>query len=278
MELGAENLEIDFADPDDSNIFRARLREILYAPVFEGFIAALIILNAIVLGAMTYRYSSDAYDFISLMLRIDIMIIIIFVCEIALKIYADGLRFFKNGWNVFDFLVVALGAVGTGYPLTVIRSLRVLRIFRLVRRVPSMRVVVESFLKSIPGIGSVLFVILLVLFVFSVIGVGLFGNIAPDLFGNLQASAFTLFTVLTLEGWPEVSREVMAFRPWSWIFFVLYIGINSFVALNLMIAVIINAMQKDYEEEAEDEREDILREVQALRAEVKQLLAMTNSR
>ena len=45
-----------------------------------------------------------------------------------------------------------------------------------------------------------------------------------------------------------------------------------------MIAVIINAMQKDYEEEAEDEREDILREVQALRAEVKQLLAMTNSR
>ena len=136
-----------------------------------------------------------------------------------------------------------------------------------------MRKVIESFLRSLPGIASVIMVMVLMLFVFALIGQNLYSEVAPDLFGTLHASAFTLFTVLTLEGWPDVSRSVMEHVPSAWLYFVSFIAINSFVVLNLMIAVIIEAMHKDYDEEAEEEREDILFEVRALRRELAEFRA-----
>ena len=111
-------------------------------------------------------------------------------------------------------------------------------------------------------------VLFLMVFVFALIGQALYAAVAPELFGTLHQSAFTLFTVLTLEGWPDVSRHVMDEVPSAWIYFVSFIAINSFTVLNLMIAVIIGAMQEEYGEEAEEEREDILHEIQALRRDL----------
>jgi len=251
---------------------KARLAEALYSDAFERFITTLILLNAVILGALTYQYDQGNSHIIRALVAVDLMIVVVFVFEIALKIYALGPKFFKTGWNVFDFFIVSVGVVGVGYPLTIIRSLRVLRALRLVTRVPSMKVVVESFLRALPGIGSVLGVLLLIIFIFSVIGNRMFGGVAPDLFGTLHGSAFTLFKVLTLEGWPDISDQIMAHYRWSGAFFVAYIGLNSFVVLNLMIAVIINAMHKEYDAHAEEEREDILEEIQALRREINTLL------
>jgi len=152
--------------------------------------------------------------------------------------------------------------------ITAFRIIRVLRTLRLVTNVPSMRIVIESFLRSIPGIASVLMVLFLMIFVFALIGQNLYKDVAPDLFGNLHQSAFTLFTVLTLEGWPDVSRAVMNKEPMAWVYFVSFIAINSFAVLNLVIAVIIGAMQREYDNEADEDREDILREIQALRGDV----------
>ena len=140
-----------------------------------------------------------------------------------------------------------------------------------------MRKVIESFLRSLPGIASVLMVMMLMLFVFALIGQNLYCDVAPELFGSLHASAFTLFTVLTLEGWPEVSRSVMEQVPSAWVYFVSFIAINSFVVLNLMIAVIIEAMHKDYDDEAEEEREDILYEVKELRRELAEFRTQQNA-
>ena len=155
--------------------------------------------------------------------------------------------------------------------ITAFRAIRVLRTLRLVKRVPSMRIVIESFMRALPGIGSVLTVLLLMVFVYALIGQSLYHDVAPELFGTLHQSAFTLFTVLTLEGWPDVSRQVMAQVPTAWLYFVSFIAINSFTVLNLMIAVIIDAMQKEYDDLAEEEREDILQEIQALRREIAEL-------
>ena len=130
---------------------------------------------------------------------------------------------------------------------------------------------IESFMRAIPGIGSVLTVMLLMVFVYALIGQSLYGDVAPELFGTMHQSAFTLFTVLTLEGWPEVSRAVMNQVPMAWVYFVSFIAINSFTVLNLMIAVIIDAMQKEYDDHAEEEREDILHEIQALRREIAEM-------
>ena len=267
----AVTLEMDMGNAESETAFRARLYKALYSPRVETFITVLILLNAAVLAALTYQYAEHGLSgkWVQFLIKVDLAIVAVFCAEMCLKIYAGGTKFFKSAWNLFDFFVIAVGIFGTSYPLTVVRSLRVLRTLRIVTRVPSMRIVVESFLRALPGIGSVLTVMLLMIFVFSVIGTQLFGGIAPELFGSLHASAFTLFTVLTLEGWPDVAREVMPHSSGAWIFFVTFIAINSFAVLNLMIAVIINAMQKEYDMEAEEEREDILEEVQALRAELK---------
>ena len=254
----------------DKYRFRLALRAALRSDRFESFLTRMIVLYAVILAAHCYiQPQAETYPFTAHMVEgFDFAIFSAFCVEILIKLYAFRGKFFRNGWNVFDFLVIALSIIGMAASITAFRVLRVLRTLRLVTNVPSMRVVIESFLRSIPGIFSVLMVLLLMVFVYAVIGQNLYSHIAPKLFGTLQNSAFTLFTVLTLEGWPEVSRAVMAKQPSSWIYFVSFIAINSFTVLNLMIAVIIGSMQKEYDEEAEEEREDILHEIQALRREL----------
>lgn len=261
--------------PGSHAAFRARLHKALHSARFEMFITVLIVLNAIILGTLTYQYTvvPGEFDWTVPLIAADSFIVAIFVAEITAKIYSSGTRFFRSGWNIFDFTVVSISLFGGAYPLTVIRSLRVLRSLRIVTRVRSMRIVVESFMRALPGIGSVLMVMLIIIFVFSVVGTRMFGDIAPELFGTLHDSVFTMFTVLTLEGWPDVAAQVIPHAPFARLFFVSYIAINSFTVLNLMIAVIIGAMQKEYDDNAEEEREDILEELAALRIQLEKLIA-----
>ena len=251
--------------------FRLALRAALRSACFEKFLTGLIILYAASLCLLSYLdgFAGGAYGFaIDVLKTLYHSIFLMFCAEIVIKLYAFRGKFFRNGWNIFDSLVIGLSIVGMAASITAFRALRVLRTLRLVKRVPSMRIVIESFMRAIPGIGSVLTVMLLMVFVFALIGQNLYGQAAPELFGTLHQSAFTLFTVLTLEGWPDVSRAVMAEVPLAWIYFVSFIAVNSFTVLNLMIAVIIDAMQKEYDDDADEDREDILREIKALRADI----------
>jgi len=233
-----------------------------------------IVLYALSLCALSYveaMTGNHAFE-IHILKSLDTAIFQMFCVELGVKFYAFRRSFFRNGWNVFDAIVISVSVIGMAASITAFRSLRVLRTLRLVKRVPSMRVVIESFMRAIPGIGSVLTVMLLMIFVYALIGQSLYSNVAPELFGTIHQSAFTLFTVLTLEGWPDVSRAVMDEIPMAWVYFVSFIAINSFTVLNLMIAVIIDAMQKEYDDHAEEEREDILHEIQALRREITELV------
>ncbi len=251
---------------------REKLTTALYGKRFEIFITVLILLNAIVLGLLTYKYdlNKDGGK-LNILMRIDGFIVAIFILEIAVKLYATGGKFFKSGWNVFDLIVVVLSAIGPAYPLSVLRALRILRTLRLVTQVKSMRIVVESFLRALPGIGSVLMVMLMMMFIFAVIGTRLFGDIAPEMFGTLHDSVFTLFMVLTLEGWPDIAAQVIPHAPFARAFFVIYIAVNSFTVLNLMIAVIVDAMQSEYEAEAEEEREDMIIALKELKLEIAEM-------
>ena len=263
---------------DSKYRFRLGLRHALRSEFFERFLTKLIIIYAGCLCALSYLENASLGNFsgnhslaIHILRGLDLSIFMAFCTEITLKLYAFRRSFFRNGWNVFDFLVIGISIVGMASSITAFRAIRILRALRLVKRVPSMRVVIESFMRAIPGIGSVLTVMLLMVLVFALIGQNLYGAVAPELFGTLHQSAFTLFTVLTLEGWPDVSRAVMEQVPLAWIYFVAFIAINSFTVLNLMIAVIIGAMQKEYDDHAEEEREDILLELKALRREISTL-------
>jgi voltage-gated sodium channel len=252
--------------------FRDHVRNVVDSQCFQNFIIGVIVLNAITLGLETspalLRQYGDVLHFL------DHLALWIFVVELAARLYAHGLRLFRDPWSCFDFIVVAIALVPSEGALSMLRSLRILRALRLVSKVPSMRGVVSTLLAAIPGMASIAMLLVLMLYVAGVMSTKLFGATTPEYFGNLGTSLFTLFQMMTGEGWPEVANQVMAQHPMAWIFFVIYILLSTFVVLNLFIAVVVSAMdEQEQEESARDQAhlEMVLTEVRALRSELKEL-------
>jgi voltage-gated sodium channel len=231
---------------------------------------ALILINAVILGLETSPVLMASWG--GLLVAADRLILSVFVVEIALRLVVMRLRYFRDPWNVFDFTVVAIALVPASGPLAVLRALRVLRVLRLVTLVPSMRRVVGGLLSALPGLGSVSAIIAIIFYVSAVIATKLFGANFPELFGTLPKSAFTLFQVMTLEGWAmEVVRPVMAVFPLAWIFFLVFILSSTFTLLNLFIAVIVNAIQQENvaHPAAVPALDALHREIAALRSELR---------
>ncbi|HAQ35586.1 MAG: voltage-gated sodium channel [Maricaulis sp.] len=261
--------------------WRGRLVTFVERPAFLNFITALILFNAVTLGLETYPLEAEWFD--RALPVIDMVIVSIFVAELFLKMVAYGPRFFKSGWNWFDVIVVGVSLFPDAGAFTVLRALRILRVFRLFSVMPEMRKVVEALMRAIPGMGAIIMVLGLMFYVSAVMATKLFGISNPDLFGSLGGSAFTLFQVMTLEGWAmEVARPVMAEVSFAWIFFLVFIVLTSFAILNLFIAVIVDSLQAkhfDEEEERENRQEvearadrDALRaELAAIRADISAL-------
>jgi voltage-gated sodium channel len=252
------------------------------APV-QRFIIAVIILNAVTLGLETSAGIMARWG--GLLHVLDRAALAIFVVEIGLKLYAFRLRFFREAWNVFDFIVVAIALVPASGPLAVLRALRVLRVLRLVSTVPRLRFVVEALLAAVPGITSIAGLMLLLFYVFAVMSTSLFGAAFPEWFGSIGASMYTLFQVMTLESWSMgIVRPVMAEYPAAWAFFVPFILIATFTMLNLFIGIIVDTMQTMHEAEHAAERREVegamhedtdrvLAEVQRLRQDIAALRA-----
>jgi len=224
----------------------------------------LILVNAVILGLETSP--SLMADWGPWLIAADRAILAVFVVEIALKLAVHRFNYFRDPWNVFDFTVVAIALIPASGPLAVLRALRVLRVLRLITMVPSMKRVVGGLLSALPGLGSVSAIIGIIFYVSAVIATKLFAGHFPELFGDLGRTAFTLFQVMTLEGWAmEVVRPVMAVYPLAWIFFLLFILASTFTLLNLFIAVIVNAIQQEHGDEAKPVVES---EIASLRLEI----------
>ncbi|HSW30366.1 MAG TPA: ion transporter [Longimicrobiales bacterium] len=258
---------------------RERVRGFIESAWFEKSIIALIVANAITLGIETSppvaaRLGDWLYAF-------DRLVLVVYVVELLLRFFVYRSRFFGDPWRVFDFVIVGIAVVPAGSAFAVLRALRVLRVLRLVSLVPSMRRVIGALLSALPGMVSIVGLLGLVLYVFAVMATKLYGTIAAEFFGNLGASLFTLFQVMTVEGWPDVARSVMKQSPYSWIFFVVFLLIATFMVLNLFIAVVVNAMQAQVTEDLKDEGEAhtrlILDEVRALRREIEALRGPSQS-
>jgi len=256
-----------------------RLARFVESARFRHAITALILINAAILGALTYPIPEMAA---SVLLWADKAIIAVFAAEIVLKLIVYRQSFFRSGWNLFDFTVVAVSLVPDAGAFTVLRALRVLRLFRLFSVVPEMRSVVESLARAIPGMGAIMLVLAVIFYVAAVMGSMLFSGTHPEFFSDLGGSAFTLFQVMTLESWSMgVARPVIAEHPFAWIFFVGFIILTSFAVLNLFIAVIVDSMQAKHfnaeverQETAHGEREQLLHEVRALRGEMADLKSL----
>ena len=198
--------------------------------------------------------------------------LLIFTVELLFEFLAQGPRkYFRNGWNVFDFLivVVSIGAATSG--LAALRAFRVLRVLRVITVIPRMRVVVSALLDSIPGIASVGVVLALIVYVFAVIAANLYGPQHPELFGDVFEAMYTLFQVMTLEGWPDIASQVADTHKRSWIFFLTFVLIATFTMLNLFVAIVVRVVEEDSEpvvDEVIENQRMILQELAAIREEL----------
>jgi voltage-gated sodium channel len=255
------------------------LRRIVESSRFKNFITAVIAFNAILLGFETSPTIMAKAG--TILHALDQIAVAIFVVELLMKLAVYRLSFFKRAWNVFDFTIVAITLLPAGQGISVLRALRILRAFRLISSVPSMRKVVETLMRAIPGMVSVLTLLSLVFYVSAVMATKLFGQGFPDWFGTIGASLYSLFQIMTLESWSMgIVRPVMESYPLAWLFFVPFILVTTFAVLNLFIAIVVDAMSShvDIEEnktrdEIEYDHQEIMQELRALRQEISKLAA-----
>jgi len=209
----------------------------------QRVVIAVILLNSVILGMETSPGIMEAYG--PWLILIDKLCLVVFVVEITLKLLVYRWHFWRNGWNIFDFLVVGIALVPAAGSWSVLRALRVLRILRLFTVVPSLRKVVAAFLHAIPGLMGVVAVMAIFFYVGGVLATRLFGEVFPQWFGSLGASLFSLFQIMTLESWSMgIVRPVMEVYPYAWMFFVPFIIIATFTILNLFIGIIVSTMQE----------------------------------
>ncbi|MCC7280275.1 MAG: ion transporter [Chromatiaceae bacterium] len=269
--------------PGPANV-RTQLGAFIAHARVQGFIIALILINAVLLGLETWPAAMAAAG--GPIRALDQAILGVFVVEIALRLYVHRGDFWRDPWSLFDFAVVAIALVPAAGPFAVLRALRVLRVLRLLTLVPSMRRVVSALLGAIPGLFSIAVLLAIIYYVFAVIATNLFGAAYPEWFGHLGRSLYTLFQIMTLESWSMgIARPVMEGFPYAWAFFVPFILVATFTMLNLFIAIIVNAMQSYSETEhretvaavaqvSEKLEADLHGEVQALREDIRELKAL----
>ncbi len=260
-----------------------RIRTLVTSNGFEAFILTLIVINAITLGLETSETMMARMG--GLLYALDRIFLSVFTVEIVLKLIAFGWRYPRDPWRLFDFAIVTLAWLPSTGPLSVLRALRVLRVLRLVSMVPSLRRVVGGLIAALPGMGSIVGLLTLVFYIFSVMATKLFGSAFPEWFGDLGASAYSLFQIMTLESWSMgIVRPVMEQFPYAWMFFIPFILATTFTVLNLFIGIIVSAMQSEHEEAAAEQRETlhtdqaaIVEELKALRREIADLKTMKSA-
>ena len=248
---------------------RAHVSHFLECPFTRNAIMGVILFNALILGLETSKSVMNAAG--GLIILLDKICLSIFVAEIAAKLYARRVAFVKDGWNVFDFLIVGISLFPAGQGLAVLRALRILRLLRVVSVAPTMRRVVEGFLTALPGMGSVFLLTGVIFYIASVMATKLFSEAFPQWFGTLGESAYTLFQIMTLESWSMgIVRPVLEVYPYAWLFFVPFILVTTFAVVNLVVGLIVNSMQDAHAEETnaatDTYRDDVVARLERIEA------------
>ena len=229
----------------------ARLARIVAAPWFTTVVLIVIVVNAVALGLETYDGIADRFgDALGV---VNDVCFGIFVVELVLRIGAYGRRpwdFFRSGWNVFDFVVIAIAFVpGIRESSTLLRLARIARVVRIVRLFPDLRVLLAGVWRSIPPLFAIALATGMLLFVYGMVGWTLFADELPEDWGNIGRAMLTLFVMLTLENFPVYMDAGMEVHPWSWVYFVSFILIAAFVVINVLIGIVLNSMEEAREED-----------------------------
>ena len=211
--------------------------------IFQFLVVSIIILNAILIGATTYKLDPIILNFISVS---DYIITLFFVIEILIRFIGERNKknFFKDAWNLFDtsIVLISLIPIPNNSSFLVLRLLRIFRVLRLISVIPELKKIIESLLASVKKVFFVSLLLFVIMYVFGSIGSILFSEADPERWGNLGISLLTLFQVLTLSSWETVMLPLQKIFWFSWIFFVSFISICSITILNLVIAILVDVV------------------------------------
>jgi voltage-gated sodium channel len=221
------------------------LTKLVYSQPFELLIAFVILINATSLAILTMPdldpQIREACE------QIDLICFAIYGAELVLRILSYGKKpwmFFKQGWNIFDFVVIAASPLLSGQTAV----LRLLRLLRLVRFLPEVRVLTTSIIRSLPPLMSLAVLIFVALFMYGMLGHYLFGPDDADNWGSITRAMTSLFILLTLENFPNYLEAGVAVSPWALPYFLSYVFVVVFTVLNVLIGVVLNAMDEAREE------------------------------
>ena len=249
------------------------------SPWFEYSIIAVIIANGILLGLETSDTIDGLYGH---WLRAGNQVALwVFVVEAALKMLAlwpRPQRYFRDGWNIFDFTVIVFALVpATGQFAMIARLARLLRVVRLISAIRDLRLIVAALVRSIPSVAHVIMLMSIVVYIYAIMGYHLLHDHDPARWGSLGRALLTLFNIITLDGWTEAMNTAMERYPYAWIYFVSYVIVGTFVVINLFIAIIINSLddakreQNAQKSEGPISREQLLQEIRAARDTLERL-------
>ena len=246
-------------------LFQARFQSIRDNKAFELFVIGVIIFSSLMIGVRTY----DLHPLLDGGLRfLDYGVTLFFVIELSIRMAAEKkfTDFFKKGWNIFDFIIVAVSLIpldDSEYAL-IARMLRLFRVMRLISFIPELRVLVSALISAMPRMGYVALLMFIIFYLYAVIGNLLFGHLNPVLWGDLGVSLLTLFRVATFEDWTDVMYETMTLYGWSWIYFLTFIFFSAFVFLNMMIGIVVEVLDEEHKKmEAENMAETVAEELSA---------------
>lgn len=231
-------------------VYQSRLNQLVENKWFTGTIITLIILNAIIVGIETSPSLYKSYQ--SLFVVADKTLLYLFTLEIILRFLAVPPKtFFSKGWNWFDFIIVGMGHLFAGaHFVTVLRILRVLRVLRAISVIPSLRRLVDALILTIPSMGNIFILMSIFFYIYAVIGTMLFSSVAPEYFGSLSVSLMTLFQIVTLDSWASgIMSSILEIYKWSWIYFISFVLLGTFIIFNLFIGVIVNNVEKANEDD-----------------------------
>jgi voltage-gated sodium channel len=246
-------------------LFQARFQNIRDNKIFELFVIGVIIFSSLMIGVRTY----ELHPLLDGGLRfLDYAVTLFFLIELSIRMAAEERfkDFFKKGWNIFDFIIVAVSLIpldDSQYAL-VARMLRLFRVMRLISFIPELRVLVNALISAMPRMGYVALLMFIIFYLYAVIGNILFGALNPVLWGDLGVSLLTLFRVATFEDWTDVMYEAMTLYGLSWIYFITFIFFSAFVFLNMMIGIVVEVLDEEHKKmEAENMKGSIADEKSA---------------
>ena len=215
------------------------------ARIFQILVTSVILTSSIVVGVNTYDLDQSWKQTLG---YIDYAITVFFVIEILIRFFGERKKadFFKDGWNIFDLVIVisSLIPTGAGTSVVVLRLLRLMRLLRVISFIPEMRFVVEALIMSLRKSIYVLILIFVLLYIYAVAGVILFEQIENSRFTHVGEALLTLVQIMTLSSWETVMLPILDIYPNAWPFFISFVAISSIIVLNLFIAILVDVVSE----------------------------------